>query len=56
MAEHDSLPNALTVDVSDEELKRRRNAFTSPPLKAARGTLYKFIQNVKPASEGCVTD
>jgi dihydroxy-acid dehydratase len=27
-----------------------------PPYKATRGTLYKYIKNVKPASEGCVTD
>jgi dihydroxy-acid dehydratase len=27
-----------------------------PPYKATRGTLYKFIKNVKTASEGCVTD
>ena len=27
-----------------------------PPYKATRGKLYKYIKNVKPASEGCVTD
>ena len=27
-----------------------------PPYKATRGTLYKYIKNVKSASEGCVTD
>ena len=27
-----------------------------PPYKASRGTLYKYIKNVKTASEGCVTD
>jgi dihydroxy-acid dehydratase len=27
-----------------------------PPYKAERGTLYKYIKTVKPASEGCVTD
>ena len=27
-----------------------------PALKATKGTLYKYIKNVKSASEGCVTD
>ena len=27
-----------------------------PELKAKKGTLYKYIKNVKSASEGCVTD
>jgi dihydroxy-acid dehydratase len=27
-----------------------------PPYKAQRGTLYKYIQRVRNASEGCVTD
>ncbi len=52
----DATQNALTVDLSDEELDARRAAFSPPPPKADRGTLYKFIQNVKPASVGCVTD
>ncbi|GLE10672.1 hypothetical protein PINS_up022889 [Pythium insidiosum] len=43
-------------DVTPEELEKRRRAWSPPPLKATRGTLYKFIKNVKSASEGCVTD
>lgn len=31
-------------------------AWKAPPLKATRGTLYKYIKNVSSASEGCVTD
>jgi dihydroxy-acid dehydratase len=27
-----------------------------PPYKATRGTLYKYIKAVQPASVGCVTD
>ena len=46
----------LDVDVTDDELARRRAAWKAPPYKATRGTLYKYIKNVKPASEGCVTD
>jgi dihydroxy-acid dehydratase len=48
--------NEISVDVSDEELASRKANWTMPPYKATRGTLYKFIKNVKTASEGCVTD
>jgi len=47
---------SLTVDVSDEELEKRRAAWQMPAYKAQRGTLYKYIKNVKNASQGCVTD
>ena len=52
----DAEKNSIDVDVSEEELTRRRAGWSVPPLKASRGTLYKYIKNVKPASEGCVTD
>jgi dihydroxy-acid dehydratase len=52
----DAEKNTLAVDVSDEELARRRSAWTMPPYKAERGTLAKYIRLVKSASEGCVTD
>ena len=48
--------NRLDVDVSDEELAKRKEQWTAPPFKATRGTLYKYIKTVKSASEGCVTD
>lgn len=52
----DAENNTLTVDLSDDELARRRAAWTMPPYKATRGTLFKYIKLVKPASLGCVTD
>jgi dihydroxy-acid dehydratase len=52
----DAERNLITLDIGDSELARRAAAFTPPPLKATRGTLYKYIKNVKTASEGCVTD
>jgi dihydroxy-acid dehydratase len=52
----DAEANTITVDLSDDELSRRRKAWTVPPYKATHGTLYKYIKNVKSASEGCVTD
>ena len=47
---------SLSVDVSDGEMEQRRSEWVMPPYKAERGTLYKYIQRVKNASEGCVTD
>ena len=52
----DSDTGQLTMDVPDDELDRRRAAWSAPPLPATRGTLFKYIKNVKTASEGCVTD
>ena len=48
--------STLSVDLSDEELAARQKQWTAPPYKATRGTLHKYIKNVKSASEGCVTD
>jgi len=52
----DTASRRIDVDLDDAELQQRRDAWTPPPFKATRGTLYKYIKNVKPASEGCVTD
>ena len=52
----DAPERCVSVELADEELARRRFRWTPPPYKAARGTLYKYIKNVKSASEGCVTD
>jgi dihydroxy-acid dehydratase len=52
----DAVKNTLDVDLSEQELKERRAAWTMPPYKAKRGTLFKYIRLVKNASEGCVTD
>lgn len=48
--------NVINVDLSDAELAARRERWQQPPYKANRGTLYKYIKNVKSASLGCVTD
>jgi dihydroxy-acid dehydratase len=52
----DAENNRIDIDLGDQELEARRASWTAPPLKAKRGTLYKYIKNVKSASEGCVTD
>lgn len=52
----DAESNRLDVDVSDDELAKRKAEWKAPPFKATKGTLYKYIKNVSSASEGCVTD
>jgi dihydroxy-acid dehydratase len=52
----DAERNEISMDVGDEEIARRRAAWTMPPYKAQRGTLAKYIRVVKSASLGCVTD
>ena len=52
----DAEKNRIDIAVSDAELAQRRSAWKAPAYKNTRGTLYKYIKNVKTASEGCVTD
>lgn len=52
----DAEANRIDVHVSADELALRKAAYKDPPYKVRRGTLYKYIKNVKSASEGCVTD
>jgi dihydroxy-acid dehydratase len=52
----DANKNSITVEISDAVLAARRAKWKAPPCKFTRGTLYKYIKNVKSASEGCVTD
>lgn len=52
----DSDKNTIDMRVADAELAERRKGWKKPPYKVSRGTLYKYIKNVKSASEGCVTD
>jgi dihydroxy-acid dehydratase len=52
----DAEKNTIDIDISADELTKRRAAWKAPAYKSTRGTLYKYIKNVKSASEGCVTD
>ena len=52
----DAVESRLDVDVSDEELQRRRAAWSMPSYKVSQGTLFKYIKTVQDASQGCVTD
>lgn len=52
----DAEKNSIDVEISEDEMQKRKTKWTMPPYKSTRGTLYKYIKNVKNASEGCVTD
>jgi dihydroxy-acid dehydratase len=52
----DAANNSIAVELSDAELAARRERWKPRPYKVTRGTLFKYIKNVKSASEGCVTD
>ena len=47
---------SIMVDVSDEEMSRRKAVWQQPSPKFTRGMLAKYIRCVAPASKGCVTD
>ncbi len=46
---------SLELNVSEEELQKRRASWTAPEPKYQRGYLAKYAQQVKSASEGAVT-
>ena len=46
----------IQLNVSDEELERRRKAWTPPAPKYTRGVLAKFAKLASSASKGAVTD
>lgn len=52
----DAEKNTITVDLSEDELKHRRENWNSPDLKVRKGSLYKYAKTVASASHGCVTD
>ena len=52
----DASKNSLSIALSEEELRTRRQNWAMPAYKADRGTLAKYIRLVKSASLGCVTD
>jgi dihydroxy-acid dehydratase len=52
----DAVNNRIDFDVTDEELAERKERWVAPELKASKGTLFKYIRDVKNASMGCVTD
>jgi dihydroxy-acid dehydratase len=52
----DAETNSISLEVSEEELQKRREKWKAPALKFERGVLYKYAKTVASASRGCVTD
>ena len=52
----DAVNNTLTLDISDNELNKRKSNWVKPSLKFESGVLFKYARNVSDASSGCVTD
>ena len=56
----DTLRKKVLIMLSLNRYVRRREnerkKWKQPALKASNGILYKYARQVKPASEGCVTD
>lgn len=52
----DADSNMLNLEVDESTLAARKENWKAPAYKADRGTLFKYIKNVKSASLGCVTD
>lgn len=52
----DAEADTIDVDLSDEELARRRAAWQQPAPRYARGVLAKYARTVSSASTGAVTD
>lgn len=52
----DAVSRELTLHISDEEMAQRKSEWQQPAPLFTKGTLGKYIRNVKSASEGCVTD
>ncbi|MGB2684442.1 MAG: dihydroxy-acid dehydratase [Olleya sp.] len=52
----DAETNSIVLEVSEEELQKRRQSWKAPDLKFKRGVLYKYAKTVSSASKGCVTD
>jgi dihydroxy-acid dehydratase len=52
----DAINNQLKLEVSAEELEKRKRNWSVPPMKVQSGVLYKYAKQVSCASLGCITD
>ncbi|MFN9954774.1 MAG: dihydroxy-acid dehydratase, partial [bacterium] len=53
--ELDAINRKMTLQVSEEEIEKRRKDWVRPALKTKKGLLFKFAQRTTTAAEGCVT-
>ncbi|KAM5354005.1 hypothetical protein ACJ41O_000655 [Fusarium nematophilum] len=52
----DAVRNRIDVDITDEEMERRRSEWRAPEPRVKRGVLAKYAKLVGDASHGAVTD
>ena len=52
----DAEKNELSLDLSEEEMTKRKNEWIKPAPKENRGVLAKYAKLVSSASEGAITD
>ena len=52
----DAVANSIELNISPEELERRRAAWAAPEPRFTRGVLAKYARTVSSASTGAVTD
>ena len=52
----DANSNQINVDLTEEEIIKRKAKWVEPAPKHKKGILYKYAKMVASASEGCVTD
>jgi dihydroxy-acid dehydratase len=51
----DSRKKLLSVELSEQELERRRTVWKAPPISYSAGALAKYARLVSSASRGAVT-
>jgi len=52
----DAEKNELTLDLPEEEIKKRQDDWVRPEPKEKRGVLAKYAKLVSSASQGAITD
>jgi dihydroxy-acid dehydratase len=52
----DAEKNRIELHIDDQTLSERQRQWQPLPFKVNQGALYRYIKNVRSASEGCVTD
>lgn len=52
----DAVTNTIHTEISETEWETRKKEWTQPKSNAQKGILYKYMNTVSSASQGCVTD
>ncbi len=52
----DAVINKIDINISNEEINKRKSLWKQPKMKFNKGVLYKYVNNVSCSSKGCVTD